>query len=177
MNQVREVQRAIAAGDVAGLRALFGDDVAFPNVRDECGDWCLAHAIADGPVELVRILLALGADPTYHDPGGYPALFAALDRTLPDREPVLELLLAAGADITQRGWNDYTVLHYAAWRDDPQAVAWLLAHGADPAARTRIDQYATAVEEAERLGHYAGAAAIRRWLATHETAGPSPPPD
>src|SRR5512138_1758235 len=118
MNQLRQVQRAIAAGDVTALRRLFGDDVAFPNVRDECGDWCLAHAIAHGPLELIRTLLALGADPTYRDPGGFPALFAALDRPPSDRELVLELLLAAGADMTQRGWNDYTVLHYAAWRDD-----------------------------------------------------------
>lgn len=167
MNSLRAIHDATVAGDLARLRAAFGNDAAFPNVRDECGDTCLSYAILFGPLELVRTLLTLGADPNYDDPGGVPALLSAVDREAPDRYEVLELLLAAGADITRRGLNDYTALHYAACHDDVAAVELLLRHGADPAAATRIDDYATAAEQAERLGHHAGAAAVRRWQEAH----------
>lgn len=39
----------------------------------------------------------------------------------------------------------------AATRNDARAVELLLAHGADPAARTRIDELTTPLAEAERL--------------------------
>jgi ankyrin repeat protein len=156
------MESAIVAGDVDGLRAAFGDDPAFPNVRDECGQCLLDHAIYRGPPSLVRTLLALGADPNYEDGGGFPSLFAAVDRTAPDRHEVMAMLLAAGAKVDQRGTNDYTALHHAACRDDAIAVELLLRHGADPDARTRIDSYATPLEEAEQFGHRLGAEALRR---------------
>lgn len=159
------IETAIAAGDVNALREAFGDPEHFPNVRDECGDTCLDHAIYHGPISLVRALLALGADPNYDGHAGFPSLFAAIDRPAPDRHQLLAILLAAGADVHQRGVNDYTALHHAACRDDAAAVEILLLHGADPEARTRIDHYGTPLEEAERFGHAAGAAALRRFTA------------
>jgi ankyrin repeat protein len=57
--------------------------------------------------------------------------------------------------------NDYTPLHHAAARDDAEAVLLLLAHGADPSARTRIDDRTTPLEEAERGGCSRAAAALR----------------
>lgn len=165
MNKALAIEEAIVAGEVDDLRRAFGDIGNFPNVRDECGESCLDHAIYRGPVSLVRALLDLGADPNDPDPGGFPPLFAAIDRTAPDRHQVLALLLAAGANVNQRGVNDYTALHYAACRDDAAAVEILLQHGADPCATTRIDHYATPLEEAERFGHVTGATALRRWTA------------
>jgi ankyrin repeat protein len=156
------IEAAAVAGDVNRLRAAFGDPADFPNVRDECGETCLEYAIYRGPVSLVRELLALGADVNYQEHAGFPSLFAAIDRQAPDRHEVLALLIAAGADVQQRGVNDYTALHYAASRDDALAVELLLRHGADPAAKTRIDHYATPLEEAVRFGHAEGAAALRR---------------
>ncbi len=75
---------------------------------------------------------------------------------------ILELLLAHGADIQQRGFNDYTPLHWAVADRNVQAIEFLLAHGADPAARTRIDDCATPLEEAEILGLTDIAAAMRK---------------
>ena len=154
---------AIESGDLRALREAFGDDPEFPNVRDECGQTILDHAIYRGPLALVRSLIALGADTNYDDDGGFPSLFAACDRIAPDRHEVMALLLAAGANVQQRGVNDYTALHRAACRNDDGAVKLLLEHGADPEARTRIDEYATPLEEAERLGHKVGAEALRRY--------------
>lgn len=120
--------------------------------------------------------MILGADPNDEDPAGMPALFAAIDRTAPDREEVLAMLLAANADVGQRGVNDYTPLHYAACHDDVASIELLLTHGADPIAKTRIDHYATPAEEAEYHGHAIGAAAIRRWSRTHASTLGEPAP-
>jgi ankyrin repeat protein len=162
MTSMLAIHDATVAGDLGRLRRAFGDAADFPNARDECGQTCLDHAICHGPASLVRALLDLGADPNYLDPGGFPALFAAIDRAAPDRHEVLAMLLAAGASVEQRGSNDYTPLHYAACRDDAVAVEILLRGGADSDARTRIDDYATPLEAAERFGHDIGADALRR---------------
>ena len=172
MKRIRATQAAAAAGDLNSLRAAFGDPADFPNARDECGETCLEYAIYHGPVSLVRDLLELGADANYSDHAGFPSLFAAIDRLAPDRHEVLALLVAAGADVQQRGVNDYTALHYAACRDDAIAVDLLLRHGANPAARTRIDHYGTPLEEAERFGHAIGAAPLRRWMAAQMSSEP-----
>ena len=63
----------------------------------------------------------------------------------------MELLLSRSVNIQQRGVNDYTPLHYAAARNDAKLIELLLAHGADPNARTRIDEFATPTQEAELL--------------------------
>jgi uncharacterized protein len=58
--------------------------------------------------------------------------------------------------------NDWTPLHYADSLDDPAAIELLLAHGADAEARTRIDDYATPLEEAEILNRRRAAEALKR---------------
>ena len=95
----------------------------------------------------MRTLLELGADPNYGDHAGFPALIAALSSDRADRYELLELLLSFGADPGQRGLNDWTPLHYAAASDDTEGIELLLARGADPTARTRIDDFATPLEE------------------------------
>jgi len=62
------------------------------------------------------------------------------------------LLLDHGADVGQRGVNDYTPLHLAAAQGDLEMVELLLAHGADPNEITRIDDYETALEVAAAGG-------------------------
>jgi len=79
-------------------------------------------------------------------------LIAALDRDRDDKHDVLGLLLSFGADPQQRGINDWTPLHCAVVKRDLKALALFLAHGADPNARTRIDDGATPLEDAERIG-------------------------
>jgi uncharacterized protein len=161
-----EFDRAVRAGDLKAIKGLLGDPSDFPNrplpydivIREE---YCLDHAIHHGPFSLMRALLELGADPNYPTSDGFPSLFAALASDKEDRHERLKLLLDHGADIQQRGVNDYTPLHQAVCLDDVLAVGILLERGADPHARTRIDHCATPLEEAQCLGHLQGAEALR----------------
>lgn len=80
------------------------------------------------------------------------SILAALLSGRHDRLETVDLLLSVGANVHQRGFSGYTPLHHAASDNDPTAIALLLAHGADLNARTRIDDYATPLGEAEMLG-------------------------
>ncbi len=167
--QFMEFDRAVRAGDLKAIRDVLGDPPNFPNsplpydivIHQE---HCLDHAIHRGPISLVMDLLELGADPNYPSGDGFPSLFAALASDNKDRHERLKLLLDHGADVQQRGVNDYTPLHQAACLDDALAVGILLERGADPYARTRIDHCATPLEEAELLGRLQGAEALRRFI-------------
>jgi ankyrin repeat protein len=74
---------------------------------------------------------------------GYTPLLCAIESRAPDRELRLELLLAAGAPVNQKGINDWTPAHMAAARDDVAALRILVRRGADLTIRTEIDDYAT----------------------------------
>jgi ankyrin repeat protein len=157
------IDRACRAGDLEALRAALGHPADFPNSRPPigAGDHCLEYAIYHAPLALVRSLLELGADPNYAS-SGFPSLLAALSTVRPDRLDILALLLEFGAAVDQRGLNDWTPLHYAVARDDPRAVELLLAGGADPQARTRIDERSMPLEDALRLGRGEAARLLRR---------------
>jgi ankyrin repeat protein len=165
MNEALAIHDAYVRGDLKALRALLGDPPDFPNCQGPpgMGEIILEYAIYHSPQAFIRELLELGADPNYGDHAGFPSLIATLsssDRA--DMYQILELLLSFGADVQQRGHNDYTPLHYAATMEDIGAMELLLAHGADLNARTRIDDYATPLEETEILGRENAAAFLRR---------------
>ena len=154
---------AYVRGDLETVRRLLGDPPDFPNCTGPrgLGEIVLEYAIYHSPIAFVETLLELGSDPVYEDHAGYPAIIAALSSGRPDRLDLVGLLLDRGADIQQLGVNGYTPLHWAACENDPQLVEWLLARGADPRARTNVDDCATPLEEALILGHQEAARALR----------------
>lgn len=165
MSELIALHKAYQNGDLAAVKAGLGDPPDFPNCRGPVavGEIVLEYAIYHSPLAFIRTLLELGADPNYGDHAGFPSLIAAL--TCADREDmyeILELLLAHGADIQQRGFNDYTPLHWAVAERNIEAIEFLLANGADPNARTSIDDCTTPLEEAEALGLTDIAAAMRQ---------------
>lgn len=171
MSESLAIHAAFKRGDLVTLKTLLGEPAGFPNCpgRIGVGENILAYAIYHSPLACVRELLELGADPNYVDDVGFPSLIATLscaDRA--DRYQILELLLSFGADVQQRGHNDYTPLHYAANLEDIPAMKLLLAHGADLNARTRIDDCATPLEEMEILGR-AQSVTFLRWAAENQT--------
>jgi ankyrin repeat protein len=168
--EYKRIDAAFRAGDLAALRAALGNPAGFPNVRAHPAmGLCLIYAIYHSPLRLIRALLEAGADPNIDPQDGFPSLQAALSSGVsapgaaarPDVHEILELLLAHGADVQQRGVNDYTSLHTAAAQGDLGAVDVLLTHGADPHAVTRIDDVETALGAAERAGHQAVVARLR----------------
>jgi len=165
MHELLAVDDAYKRGDLEALKTLLGNPPDFPNCPGPpgVGEIILEYAIYHSPLSFIRTLLELGADPNYGDHAGFPSFIAALsspDR--PDMYEILALLLSFGADIQQRGHNDYTPLHYAACLQDIRAMELLLAHGADLNARTRIDDYATPLEEVEILGREQSIAFLRK---------------
>jgi hypothetical protein len=159
--KIRLIDDAFRRGDLEGLREAVGDPTAVPNGRmpDAIGS-CLVYAIYHSPLPFIRTLLELGADPNAPASDGFPPLIAALScvraapgaAARPDVDDILRLLLSFGGDPNQRGINDFTPLHMAVGEKNPLAIQILLAGGADPELRTRIDACQTAREMAEAAG-------------------------
>ncbi len=156
---------AYRAGDMAALRKALGDPPDFPNCRQApelgVGDHPLEYAIYWSPLAFIEELIALGADPNYPDDAGFPSLIAALSSGRRDRYEVVRLLIESGADLAQRGLNDWTALHHAVAQRDLEGVRLLMDHGADPTLRIRIDDRTTPLEDAEATG-FAEALALLR---------------
>ncbi len=168
------VREACARADLGAFRAALGNPEGFPDcVLDVdflgLGDRPLDIAIGHGSLAFIGRLLALGADPRDPARDGFPPLFQAIDVSRQDRHAILALLLEHGADPEQRGLNDGTALHHAVARRDLDAVRLLIARGADPTARTRIDDLRTPIEDAEAAGFTEAAAVMRAAML------PSPP--
>jgi ankyrin repeat protein len=151
MSDTLSIHEAYQRGDLDALRTLLGNPPDFPNCQGPraVGEKILEYAIYHSPLAFVRTLLELGADPNYEDVAGFPSVIAAISTDRADRYEIVELLLDSGANVQQRGVNDYTPLHYAAARNDVKLIQLLLSRGADPNARTGIDDYTTPFEEAE----------------------------
>jgi uncharacterized protein len=159
--QHQSVHDAYVRGDLVALPAALGDPPDFPNSLQPfdlaVGDYPLEYAIYWSPLAFIEQLIEFGADVNYPDQTGFPSLIAALCSRSPDKLRIVELLLANGADVGQRGVNDWTPLHHAIVERDAEAVRLLLAHGADPMLKTRIDDCTSPFEDAAAIGFTAGA--------------------
>jgi len=159
--QFKKIDAAFRIGDLAALRAAVDDPDDIPNgpMPLTIGR-CLEYAIYHGPLSFIRILLEIGAEPNPADHAGFPPLIAALSCTRsrpgspgrPDVVDILKLLLSFGADPNQRGVNDCTPLHMAVGERNLPALKLLLESGADPGLQTRVDDYETPREMAEKAG-------------------------
>ena len=150
------LDRAYREGDLEGVRRLLGHPSGFPNCEQPfelgCGGTPLEYAFCWSPQSLIYDLLRLGADANYSDDDGFPPLFTLLASDREDKYELMTLILDHGADVCQRGFNDWTPLHYAVAQRDIEAVTLLLRRGADPHRPTRIDDGNSPLEDAVALG-------------------------
>src|SRR5262245_45928608 len=173
-DEARRFQRihdAFQKGDLEALRAAVDDPAVVPNgLMPRTIGSCLVYAVYHSPLSFIRTLLEIGADPNAPVDDGFPPLIAALccTRDEPganrrtDVDEVIRLLLSFGAEVNQRGINDYTPLHMAVAERNLLAIQRLLDHGADPDLRTRIDEYETPLEMANAAGLSDAAALLER---------------
>jgi uncharacterized protein len=167
----KAIDDAFKAGDIEGLRRALGNAARWfdePMPHEFGLGHPLEYAIYWSPLGFIEQLIAAGSNVNYEDNAGFPSLMAALSTDRHgrgDKLDVLRLLIRHGADLGQRGINDWTPLHYAASIRDLDALRLLLASGADPTVRTRIDDLTTPLEEAEASGFAEGAALLRQAMA------------
>lgn len=167
----QRIDDAFHKGNVEALRAALDDPTAVPNgpMPETIGS-CLVYAIYHSPLQFIRALLEMGADPNVAVDDGFPPLIAALSctrdvqgaRRRTDVDEIIRLLLSFGVDPNQRGINDYTALHMAVNERNTLAVQILLDHGANPELRTRIDDCATPLDMARTFGLEGIAAMLAR---------------
>jgi len=146
------VMDALASGDEARLNeiAQLLDD--FPGGIDSFfGRRWIINAIDSGSKASIEWILSRNVELSFRDDEGYSVLHAAIEGTRQDKHEILELLLNHGAPVNIHGINDWTPAHMAAVREDIEALKLLIRFGADLSIRTRIDDYATPLEEARNL--------------------------
>jgi uncharacterized protein len=122
---------------VLALAAVFGHFEGTKYLHEKGGDVnavatngsgynALTGAVASGHTEIVKWLLANGAEPNYHYASGYtPLLTAAANGHL----EILKALLARGADLHAKTNDGKTALAYAEERNHKEVAAFLLQQG------------------------------------------------
>ncbi len=117
----------------ANINARTSDSRAFGRTLLQMAVW---H---EWGMESDRFLIAAGADIEARDRHGDTALTLACQSDLGSHQPVVSLLLRAGANVNARGAKGMTPLMCAALHDESgQVVKTLLAASADVAARDRL---------------------------------------
>ena len=160
MSDYGDIMDSIMAGDIDALKefALLVDD--FPTGKDDfIGRYWLTNGIDCGTCEVVSWMLENGSQIVFRDDEGYTPLHSAIEA---EKHDVVKLLIDSGAAIDGRGTNDWTPAHHAAAYNDVKSLKLLKNAGADFTIRTRIDEYATPLEEAEILGRSPEAVAYLR---------------
>ncbi len=122
----------LKSAGVVGLAIVFSATAA------ETIEESLLDAAKNGDVEVVRTLLASGADPNEAAGDGMTALHWAAER---GHAHVTLLLLSGGADVEAKTRvGNYTPLHLASRRGSSSIARALLEAGADPHATTTNTQ-------------------------------------
>lgn len=155
-----ELIAAIYSKDRVRLGAATAEELG---ASDADGRTALMHAVLaeDPDLDLIRLLLRLGASPGAVDGGQHwTALhFAARDQN----RGVVQLLLEGGAPVDATDvFGNTPLLHAIAPSSDPGLIALLLLHGADPGRENRYGVSALALAEQIGRGDLAELMAQRR---------------
>lgn len=147
----RALDKAAEQGHRAVVERLLTHEHWLLDLPGKAGRTALIAASAAGHVELVRRLLARGADPWHRCDDGAHALEAAAAQ---GHRAVVETLLGREPQLLDLpGWNGRTALMAACAEGHAELVRSLLGIGADP--RLRDAGGATALYWAAQAGHQA----------------------
>ena len=121
-----EICHAVANGNLQPLRTVLNNPQRKfnPNILDESNSMSLLMlACSQGDVELVKTLIAAGADVNYISANRRSVLHIAVDHNQP---AVVTALLQAGANPMQQAANSAMPLHDAVWSNRVECVKALL---------------------------------------------------
>jgi hypothetical protein len=128
------ITRAAARGDCATVSSELACGVS-PNQVDSSGMTPLAYAASEGNLEMMRLLLDLGASPNL--PAGHHHWPPILHAVHKDRAAAVRLLVEHGADVNATTKTAFTPLMMAAVYGNAEMVKLLLSVGADPNLKSR----------------------------------------
>ena len=127
-NGLSALVERVGYGDVEGTQLLL-ENGANPNPDGNASSKIpLVVAAHEGFNEIVKLLLAHGANLNYNEHMGCPALIWASSS---NHLETVQTLLAHGADIHSREAGDKTLVHSAIENDQAEMVNLLLQHGCD----------------------------------------------
>ena len=135
----------VSSNEVHRVRVLL-DYGARVDDRGRYGLTALHYAVRGGKLLLIKLLLERGARTDALDSDGLtPLLHLSKTRSKADPIPVMELLVAAGANVDARDENQGRLLMHFARQGKIEPVEWLLAHGADRNARNQSGKTAAEI--------------------------------
>lgn len=120
---------AAKTGDIDKAKRAIISGEASPNQADGTDRTALMIASANGHLELVKVLLQMGAKPILRDRQGYTALHSAAEN---GNDEVVDVLIKAGAPVDANDRTGITPLMLATSASNVECVKLLLAAGADP---------------------------------------------
>jgi hypothetical protein len=137
LEEVGQLKRAIDSNNIEGVQALMARNPALHSAPLGYANngpltWvaeCRVPWGAPTPARLAiaRWMIENGSD--VHQGGDGPLMRAALRG---ERVPMMELLVAQGADVNAEWNGDFPILFAPCESVNPVALQWLLEHGADP---------------------------------------------
>jgi ankyrin repeat protein len=137
LEEVGQLKQAIDANDVERVKALMTGNPALHRAalgygKDGPLTWVAECRVPWEPPSPARLAMATwmlehGSD--VHQGGDGPLMRAALDAS---RIPMLELLVAHGADVNALWHGHFPILFAPCEALDPAVLRWLLDHGAHP---------------------------------------------
>jgi hypothetical protein len=164
-NDYQDILEEIMKGNIEYLDRIERNQPGFFSQKNTFnGDHWIIDAIDYGSLKVVQWMISVGASLKFKSETGYPALHTAIDSRLVDKYQILEYLILCGADLNERGVNDYTPAHLASVNNDVRALKILFKHGADFSIATRVDNCATPLEEARMCGGATDTVAFLRSL-------------
>jgi len=137
LNEAGQLKAAIDKNDLEQVKALMTRNPALHQARIGYAHngpltWVAECRIPWQPPDATRLAMAEwmitnGSD--VHQGGDGPLMRAALNG---ERIPMMELLIAHGADVNALWNGNFPILFAPCESVDPVAIQWLLRHGADP---------------------------------------------